>query len=241
MSKYDVIYESIIEKVNNEELTLEEAQELNELAFEKYGDTEVEEEESVTLEEAMEIIGGYLIEAKGDSPELKEQKKTVKNLYKEKINNEEKPEGVKNYNSIDDARTRIANSFHNKKNEIKYDQDKIDMSSRKISDFIDNNDKEKKIKKLDEQEKRHLKQFDTKKKVLNNLIKKKKIEQEHSYGDDYFRDKKTGKVYKLGKNLGLKESVNDLRLQVYEAFDAGLIEESTKDLFLTYLDLENYE
>jgi len=64
MTKYEIIFESIQDKVNSGELTMEDAKVLNDVAFEKYGDDETEyeevtesfEEEGVTYEEYLESM-----------------------------------------------------------------------------------------------------------------------------------------------------------------------------------------
>jgi hypothetical protein len=65
MTKYDIIFEQLQSKVNSGELTMEDAQILNDVAFEKYGedDTEYEEvtessneDECVTYEEYLEAM-----------------------------------------------------------------------------------------------------------------------------------------------------------------------------------------
>ena len=46
MTKYDVIHENLQEKINNGELTLEDAQKVDNLAYEKYSDVEFVEEKA---------------------------------------------------------------------------------------------------------------------------------------------------------------------------------------------------
>ena len=52
---------------------------------------------------------------------------------------------------------------------------------------------------------------------------------------------KNDKLAKINNANTVKESVDEMRLRVYEAHDEGLISESDRDLYLDYLDLENYE
>ena len=63
MTKYQIMFEALQEKVNSGELTFEDADALNKIAFEKYGDDETEyvescsdEEEGMTHEEYLESM-----------------------------------------------------------------------------------------------------------------------------------------------------------------------------------------
>lgn len=57
MTKYEIIFESLQEKVNTGELTLEDAEILNDVAYEKYAEDETEYEEAgMTYEEYLESM-----------------------------------------------------------------------------------------------------------------------------------------------------------------------------------------
>lgn len=256
MTKYDIIYESLVEKVNNEELTLEEAQELNKLAFEKYRDTEIEDNDSVTLEEAMEIIGGYLMEAKSDSPDLKAKKKYIKDYYKKNMDTPDYrgDSSIKKkieYNA-DDEKDKVLYKLDKKLSDIDKKPHKIDTNKRTFDNFIDKDGKkEKEAKKLHETDRanRDIDNIYAKANMLNKFNRKGKVRlpnQWDTFDDPNHKDDADFVVKGKNKNVfvhskSVKESVDELRLQVYEAFESGLIEESTKDLFLDYLNLENYE
>ena len=215
MSKYDAIYESIVEKLDNGEITLEEAQELNELAFEKYGDTE---EDSVTLEEAMDIIGGYLMEA--DSQSVPSIRSSFENLKKATQSYNLTKDEAKNMRKITKGQLKKMDSI----SKVKHNPDKLRKVtsgiSRDIKDFRNVTAKHDMLQKLNDNGRIAGRTISGKYKVL---------------------DKEGKNVIKKVSPKSVHESVDELRLQVYEAFESGLIEESTKDLFLTYLDLENYE
>lgn len=215
MSRYDAIYESIVEKLNNGEITLEEAQELNEIAFEKYEDTE---EDSVTLEEAMDIIGGYLMEA--DSQYVPSIRSSLENLKKATQSYNLTKDEAKNMRKITKGQFKKMDSIP----KVKHNPDKLRKVtsgiSRDIKDFRNVTAKHDMLQKLNDQGRIAGRTIGGKYKVL---------------------DKDKQNVIKKVSPKSVHESVDELRLQVYEAFESGLIEESTKDLFLTYLDLENYE
>ena len=215
MSKYDAIYESIVEKLDNGEITLEEAQELNELAFEKYGDTE---EDSVTLEEAMDIIGGYLMEA--DSQSVPSIRSSFENLKKATQSYNLTKDEAKNMRKITKGQLKKMDSI----SKVKHTPDQLRKVtsgiSRDIKDFRNVTAKHDMLQKLND----------------NGRIAGRTISGKYKILD---KDKKN--VIKKVSPKSVHESVDNLRLQVYEAYESGLIEESTKDLFLTYLDLGNYE
>lgn len=250
MTKYDAIYESLVEKVNNEELTLEEANELNELAFEKYSETEIEE--SITLEETMGIISDYLTEAKGDSPEVKALKKEVKKAYKQdqatkKSINDANHNINGKFNRLNDVSNKAhINAFDTAERHIdeirnKKDINKLNESSRSLSGYLNKNYKENEIKKIKDRRDKNINNIKAKRKILEKYNEKGKMIRVDDHDDIFVvRGKHGDKNYHMYKGIRT-ESVNDLRLQVYEAYDAGLIEESTKDLFLDYLNLENYK
>lgn len=90
MTKYDIIFESLQMKVETGELTIEDAQILNDVAFEKYGEDETEyeevtesyddEDEGVTYEEYLETMEEELF---GEATRLsKEIDKKVTELKK---------------------------------------------------------------------------------------------------------------------------------------------------------------
>ena len=84
MTKYDIIFESLQEKVNSGELTVEDAQVLNDVAYEKYGDddteyeevTESSDDEGVTYDEYLESMEEELF---GEATRLAKEihKKTI--------------------------------------------------------------------------------------------------------------------------------------------------------------------
>lgn len=67
MTKYDIMFESIQEKVNSGELTIEDAQVLNEIAFEKYGDDDTEYDtvteslDITVIEEAADLVADGIL------------------------------------------------------------------------------------------------------------------------------------------------------------------------------------
>ena len=77
MTKYEIMFEALQERVNSGELTIEDAQILNDVAYEKYADddteyeevTESSDNEGITYEEYLEsmeeeLFGGNIIEEK---------------------------------------------------------------------------------------------------------------------------------------------------------------------------------
>ena len=65
MTKYDIIFEALQERINSGELTVEDAEILNDVAFEKYGDDDTkyeevtessDDKESITYEEYLECM-----------------------------------------------------------------------------------------------------------------------------------------------------------------------------------------
>ena len=64
MTKYEIMYEALQEKVNSGELTVEDAEILNDIAYEKYGkdmtDYTESSEEGMTYEEYLDIMEGVL-------------------------------------------------------------------------------------------------------------------------------------------------------------------------------------
>ena len=64
MTKYEIMYEALQDKVNSGELTVEDAKILNDIAYEKFGEdmTDYTEssEEGMTYEEYLDIMEGVL-------------------------------------------------------------------------------------------------------------------------------------------------------------------------------------
>ena len=100
MTKYDIIFEELQYKVNSGELAVEDAQILNDLAYEKYS------EESVTYDQYLESMEEELF---GEATRYKEEQEKLA----KKINAEQK--NIKKYEKRDNEIESIAADLRRKK------------------------------------------------------------------------------------------------------------------------------
>ena len=265
MTMYDVIYEELQDRVDCGMLALEDAEIINDLAYERYVDAY--EDDDITLEDAMDYIDDVLTEAasRDDIARFKKEYELYRDaLYKYKSTVRRITDCIKNAN-VKDAKKQIsdAKSMLDKIEElVKGMPDNIPSSIFKriliplsaalvyagtaytaASTMTDDPDvmyqsTHQAIKSGAAGvatgvigAKTRSKSSVIKKKALKNIAKERK-----------HLSKLESKLNKVASKKGImKESVDDLRLRVYEAHNEGLISESEKDSYLDYLDLNNYE
>ena len=240
MTKYDVIYESLQEKLDNEEITLEEANELNNLAYEKYGETEIEEDDSITLEEAMDVISDYLTEAEAH------KLLSLERLKKSGILDQDSDTREKFHSSLDNLKkSKVkANIAHDTVKNMKMSKKEALKNFDRLQNFKGPEDaiaKGRKFLDVAHRTEKDIQNVSAKNTMLQKLADQGRVKGRTIDGKYKVLDKEGKNIIKKVSPKSVHESVDDLRLQVYEAYESGLIEESTKDLFLIYLNLENYE
>lgn len=211
MTRYEKIFESLQEKVNSGEMTFEEAEELNDIAFEKYAT----ESDDLTLEEAMDAISCYLedksdISAKSDGDIEMQRIKSraghtdLKDVMKSKAMKDSSKRDLSIRNKLSDfgmeKQSKKSFNIANKANTVYKKQFADKKYSKATKKIYDGN-----LSGADD---------------VNNLSKKALV--------------KGGVDKKKLKTIG--ESVNELKLQVYEAFEEGTISEEEKSVFLDYLN-----
>lgn len=208
MDKYNEIFAYLQEAVDNGTMTMEHAEELNDLAYNKYV---VESEENITLEEVMEYVENYLTEA---------------NAYNKYIDKKKK--------QYDNHMTR-SNAFKSLGTEAaikKGEEEK--KKAREISDEVDRKTGGKELR------------FHIKKGFkrdypddLRGAERDNKQRWMKKHGNEGIRPEEK---YKANRYLNVqntlkdtKESVDLLRLQVFEAAQAGDISLEDRDHLLSLL------
>ena len=230
---YNEIKLSIYEAADNGEITESEKcallSELEEKVNEK-------ENESVTLEEAMDIISGYLSEAtkyKGEQDRLNSEILKLEDECDKKITKlkaaRDAASTTKLYDAINAKIKKTEDEYdellRNKRHAFKK------MTGEKYAD--DDFKSSKKLGKKAGTKEERINRYD----IIDKGVRRR-------YDDVAARVQncdKTSKLEKKPSGLYSKESVDELRLEVFEAYEAGSITEEDKNLFLEYLDLENYE
>ena len=113
MTKYDIIFESLQEKVNSGELTVEDAEILNDVAYEKYGDDDTEYEEEL-ISEATRLAK----EIHKKQQETSDMYRTYVNAYKkykEKAKKEKDPRTKETFEKLEKKYKKKADvADHNK-------------------------------------------------------------------------------------------------------------------------------
>ena len=185
-------------------------------------------EERITLEEAMDYIDQYLTE------------KAPRGAYKKYLAMKDK--------ELDDYYNRAK------------------MMSKVADSVVDNKVKNEALRKRDESHDNMIKvDRDIRNKLLNHtnddtavddLRKNARGEGSHISSDKLSvhtakksigqgKDNMLSKLEKKPANTylpkNIKESVDALKLRCYKSFEAGLITEEERDVYLDYLNLENYE
>lgn len=207
----DDIKLEILEAYENGEISEEDK---DELLLEAYSLEYEDDDDSFTLEEAMDYIDDYLTEGFLNK-KSKGSRLSAKDRAIDAINADKADRDAEKYMSS--YKNKATNSNVDKK--IKHLKKGIDMYKSSIADT----------------EKKH-----------NNSSKFKNIRDKSIRNDRKYLSRDVAELKylqsKFGKKPGTKlESVDDLRLRVYEAYEEGVISEYDKDTFLEYLDLENYE
>lgn len=219
---------SIYEKALNGEIDDIEKEILLERLEEKHN----EENDTITLEEAMDVISSYLSESTAQARKSAEYWKEMdRNVHKS--------------NKL----VKLKETFEQEKNEkmVKAINDKLEKLEKERKDIF------RKIQIIDPESaalRSHEmgritahtinltgRPVDAK---IERVLKRAKEESEKNpwRGNSERKEREPG-AYKTTK--GLKESVDDLRLQVYEACKSGIITDDEKKTFLEYLNIENYE
>ena len=126
MNKYEIIYESLQERVNSGELSIEDAQVLNDLAYDKFGDDDTE------MEEVFDESTRLSREINARQSDLSNQIKRIESHLKQIKSAAEKETDLKKKtdleNEIDDVESILSKLKHdhdqmNEQNTIKYGRD----------------------------------------------------------------------------------------------------------------------
>ena len=181
MTKYEIIYEALQEKVNSGELTVEDAEILNDIAYERYAKdmteyTESCDDEGMTYDEYFESMEDELF---GEATRL------AKEIRKKNLNNQNKYGETYNILLKDsiDAQDRFIDDAHRKGDYRKADKSMITRDE--LSDIVDNYAKTKMYKYNPE----------------DSLTKGKKIAKKQAISNDAIKKwNKTKKILKHKKN-----------------------------------------
>ena len=213
MDQYELIYEYLQESVNNGLFTVEEAEELNGLAYEKY----------VTEGNA---YNKYI------SKNQEEYKKEVKkeNALRKLANTQDAYTSTRTYRKMAEHMKKGDGIRKKIKNETKgnYDISYTPGNRRRLGSKNTPLEYDVKTSKLHDgkngSELSH---------SINREIKKKWM---RDHGDEGIRPEEK---YKKGRYLqaqkDMKESVDDLKLLVFESYENGLISDEKKDELLGFL------
>lgn len=209
MDKYNEIFAYLQEAVNNGTMTMKHAEELNDLAYNKYV---VESEENITLEEVMEYVENYLTEA---------------NAYNKYIDKKKKQHD--NHMTRSDAFKSLGSEAAIKKG------DKEEMKAREIRNEVYHKTGGKEL------------QFHDKKGTKDDKYAEDIRDYERGYKQHWMNKHgnegiRPEEKYKANRYLNVqktlkdtKESVDLLRLQVFEAAQAGDISLEDRDHLLSLL------
>jgi len=276
MSKLNTIFETLQEKINNGEITLETANSVLEKAKAKYTDDtvgELTEADELSLDEVINGINLLLNEAEelhreqgtastsSDGPDLPEKTNTGEGVTSS-IEANDKTSTKKMEDLADDNEENAkadAQGEDGKDTTINADDvtesvnilrlrvyeaaDAGIITAEEKEAFLDylnlkNYVIEKKDDKEDEEDEKECDDDDKECKKSKKSKKKDDDDEEECDHEDKDGD---GECDKCGADMDeVKESVNALRLRVYEAADAGFITAEEKAEFLDYLDLNNY-
>lgn len=241
MNRYEAIYESLQEQVNEGTLSVEDAEILNQMAFEKYND-------DVTLEDAVVAIDELLTEAEkmsANERRLKALDDDTKKIYRAKAD------------AADDAYKSNKNPF--KKKSLKEAKRLADYDVKLLDEIIgEKGARRSSLKQVYKDYKKDPESVvrpngENQDSNLSDMIKRSKRDKD--LAEKRFNVKKPG--YKaagvapekptkaeVASKFNYKfteDTINELRLRTYEACNAGMITESERDEYLEYLNLENYQ
>lgn len=228
---YNEIKLSIYESFDNGEIDEME----KDILLERLEEKEIEDE-SITLEEAMDEISSYLSESTAQARKANETKKKIDTIYDE-INKlkklQQKYQDDKNFKMAKDALVKVK-KLEKEKDTLINKLHRIDPDF-KASDGLEDGRKAAFMKKKHGENKSYsaMRDFDEYRDSGQRAVNKNRWR-----GNSERKEEVKGR-YKTTN--GLKESVDNLKLQVYEACEYGNITEEEKNTFLEYLNLDNYE
>ena len=209
---YNDVVDYLQEAVNEGSISLEDAQILEEAAADRYG-VEYYDDDTVTLEDAMEAID-ELLQEKEDALATAQQfgSKLLKS-GKETT----KKLGNKVRANAQELGDSVYDAFDDGTRRVKRAGGRL-IAGKKTNAFTDFTDKVS--------DSAHA----TKRSISRGASRNyKKVKNSINDGIDSMKSRFT------------KESVDDMRLRVYEAYESGMLDEDEKDTYLEYLDLNNYE
>ena len=231
---YNEIKLSIYESFNNGEIDEMEKDILLEKLEERYN--EEDNNEDITLEEALDTISSYLYEATAQAKQVEKLRNEYWKLNDEIKKLEELQSKFRydgNYKMIQNIRKKIMNKEEKKSNITekihKIDPDDYAITSKSIGDGYA---KTKALSRKDGIPR----SYGTS--TAERLAEAKNAVRSNPWRGNSKRTEREPGRYKTTN--GLKESVDDLRLDVYESFNNGNITEEEKNMFLEYLNLDNY-
>ena len=218
---YNEIKLSIYESFNNGEIDEMEKDILLEKLEER---CEEDNNEDITLEEAMDTISSYLYEkTSGD-----------KQIGRYRVEQEQLDKRIKKLEKLMDSyenegKDELYNNTYKKYRKLCNEYDNINAKISRIGQWAHDDGR--------------LAAKEFSKNHTEKALRYKelgKLAAGHSlYRGNSKREPEVKGKYKTTN--GLKESVDELRLDVYESFNNGNITEEEKNMFLEYLNLDNYE
>lgn len=230
---YDELFEAIQEKYENGEYSYEEAELMNELAYEKFGDAE---DEDLTMEEVCDNINTYI-------EKMNEQRNPTQRLAKITGSSETGKLHKMYSNSDEHGRTKrlkndTADAFQRFRDTEKEVDDKfaaydpaIDKNSRTARHLVAKynsagNDYTNAIRDYNDSKK----VSDTHKNIGKSAKDKIRADVDAKYGN-------SDRVAALHrKKFFQSKEAAETMLNVYRAFDEGVISEEEKDIFLSALE-----